>query len=143
MSKAFTRESDDVPAPRPRRRGVPVPDPNYMTPDGARRAREELAACTDEDRSHELTEHLATAQIVEPPADRSAASLGAIVTVEDESGRRTAYRIVGALEADARRGLVFWQSPIAAALYEARVGDEVTLPRGGEVRVVSVEYPAS
>ncbi|HET7505478.1 MAG TPA: GreA/GreB family elongation factor [Kofleriaceae bacterium] len=140
MSKAFTRETDDAPEPRPRRRGVPVPDPNYMTPAGARHAREELATCTDEDRARELTEHLATAQIALPPADRGAASLGATVTVEDESGRRTTYRIVGALEADARRGLVFWQSPIAAALYDARTGDAVSLPRGVEVRVVSVDY---
>jgi transcription elongation GreA/GreB family factor len=140
VSKAFTKESDDVPEPRARRRGVPVPDPNYMMPESARRARDELTTCTDEDRVRELADHLATAQIIEPPADRSVASLGATVTVEDESGRRTAYRIVGALEADARRGLVFWQSPIAEALYEARAGDELTLPRGVEVRVVAVEY---
>ena len=66
-------------------------------------------------------------------------SLGATVTVEDESGRRTTYRIVGALEAEARRGLVFWQSPIAEALYGARVGDAITLPRG-EVEVIAIDY---
>jgi transcription elongation GreA/GreB family factor len=139
MSKAFTKESDDVPEPRAYRRGVPVPEPNYMTPAGARAARSELAACADEDRARELADHLATAQVIEPPADRGAVSLGASVTVEDESGRRTTYRIVGALEADARRGLVFWQSPIAAALYGARVGDAIALPRG-EVEVVALDY---
>ena len=140
MSKAFTRETDDAPAPPAQRRGVPVPEPNYMTPAGARAARAELATCTDDARVRELTEHLATAQIVEPPADRSVAGLGATVTVEDGDGKRTRYRIVGALEADARRGQLFWQSPLAEVLYGTRVGDPVTLPRGGEAEVVAVEY---
>jgi transcription elongation GreA/GreB family factor len=140
VSKAFTRESDDVPAPAAPRRGVPVPEPNYMTPAGARAARAELAGCTDPTRIRELTDHLATAQIIEPPADRSVAGLGATVTVEAGDGKRMRYRIVGALEADARRGLVFWQSPLAEALYGTRVGDPVTLPRGDEAEVVAVAY---
>jgi transcription elongation GreA/GreB family factor len=140
VSKAFTKESDDAPAPKPRRRGVAVPEPNYMTPAGERAARREAATCTEDDRLRELTDHLATAQIVEPPADRGTVSLGAQVTVADESGQRTTYRIVGALEADARRGLVFWRSPIAEALYGARVGDAVKLPRG-EAEVIEIDYP--
>jgi transcription elongation GreA/GreB family factor len=141
VSKAFTKESDDVPEPPAVRRGVPVPEPNYMTPAGAAAARRELADCRDDARIRELTDHLATAQIVEPPAGRDAASLGARVTIEDASGKRTTYRIVGALEADAKRGLVFWQSPLAQALYDSRVGDTVRLPRG-EVDVVSIDYDA-
>jgi len=140
MSKAFTKESDDAPPPRPQRRGVPVPTPNYMTPRGERAARAELAICRDDERLRELTDHLATAQLVEPPADRSTVSLGASVTVEDASGKRTTYQLVGALEADARRGLVFWRSPLAEALYGARVGEVVTLPRGVEVELVEVDY---
>ena len=140
MSKAFTRETDEAPEPPPPRRGVPVPEPNYMTPAGARAARAELASCHDQARIHELTEHLATAQIVEPPADRGAASLGATVTIEDAAGKRTRYRIVGALEADARHGLLFWQSPLAEALYGLRVGDEIRLPRGGQAEIVAIEY---
>lgn len=140
MSKAFTREDDDAPEPRPPRRGVPVPEPNYMTPAGARAARAELASCSDDARLRELTDHLATAQIVEPPAARDEVSLGAAVTIEDAAGKRTRYRIVGALEADARRGQLFWQSPIAEALYGARVGDTVSLPRAGEVDVVAIDY---
>jgi transcription elongation GreA/GreB family factor len=139
VSKAFTKESDDAPEPPRRRRGVPAPDPNYMTPAGARAARSELASCTDEDRARELSEHLATAQIVEPPADRETVGLGASVTVADGSARRTTYRIVGALEADARRGQVFWQSPVGQALYGARVGDAVALPLG-EFEVVAIDY---
>jgi transcription elongation GreA/GreB family factor len=138
VSKAFTKESDDVPPPRAARRGVPVPEPNYMTPAGARAARSELTTATDEDRVRELADHLATAQILPPPADRDTVSLGAEVTL-DSSGRRTTYRIVGALEADARRGWLNWQSPIGQALYGARVGDAVVLPRG-EAEVVAIDY---
>ena len=140
MSKAFTKEADDAPEPKAQRRGVPVPELNYMTPAGERAARDELASCRDEARLRELTDHLATAQIIEPPADRGAASLGATVTIEDVSGKRTTYRIVGALEADARRGCVFWQSPIAEALYGAHVGDAIVLPRGTEAEVVAISY---
>ena len=119
---------------------MPVPEPNYMTPAGERAARAELASCHDEARIRELTEHLATAQIVEAPAERDTASLGAAVTIEDATGKRTRYRIVGALEADARRGQLFWQSPLAEALYGLRVGDEVRLPRGGTAEVVAIDY---
>jgi transcription elongation GreA/GreB family factor len=140
VSKAFTRESDDAPVPPAQRRGVPVPEPNYLTPAGAQAARHELMTCTDEMRIRELTDHLATAQIIEPPADRGVAGLGATVTIEHGDGKRMRYRIVGAIEADARRGLVFWQSPLAEALYGTRVGDAVTLPRGDEVEVVAVDY---
>jgi len=139
VSKAFTKESDDAPEPRQVRRGVAVPEPNYMTPAGARAARSELAAGGDDDRMRELADHLATAQVIEPPAARDTASLGATVTVEDASGKRTTYQIVGALEADARRGRVFWQSPIGEALYGARLGDAIVLPRG-EVEIVAIAY---
>jgi transcription elongation GreA/GreB family factor len=140
VSKAFTKEADDVPEPKRPRRGVAVPEPNYMTPAGERAARHELATCSDEARARELTDHLATAQIIEPPADLGTASLGATVTIEDASGKRTTYRIVGALEADARRGFVFWQSPVAEALYGAHVGDAIVLPRGTEAEVVAIDY---
>jgi len=139
VSKAFTKESDDAPEPRAYRLGVAVPEPNYMTPAGARAARSELAGSTGDARGRELAEHLATAQIIEPPGERDTVSLGATVTLEDESGKRTKYRIVGALEADARRGFVFWQSPIASALYGGRIGDTVALPRG-EHEIVAIDY---
>ena len=140
MSKAFTKEAEDGLEPVVQRRGVPVPEPNYMTPAGERAARAELASCTDDARIHELNEHLATAQVIEPPAERDTVSLGARVTIEDDSGKRTTYRIVGALEADARHGLVFWQSPIAQVLYGGRVGDAVTLPRGTDAEIVAIDY---
>ncbi|MGE0869029.1 MAG: GreA/GreB family elongation factor [Kofleriaceae bacterium] len=143
MSKAFTRESDDVSETRARRRGLPVPELNFVTPEGLVAARAELDALVrshgDPDRIRELTEHLATAQPFEP-ADRNEAGVGATVTVEDEHGKRHSYRIVGAIEADPKRGWIGWQSPIAQVLFGVRAGDLVVLPRGDEVEVVSIRY---
>jgi transcription elongation factor GreB len=143
VSKAFTKEDDGTPPAPARRLGAPVPDPNFVTPGGERAARAELdeliKAGGDPDRIRELSEHLATAQAVEP-GDRDVVGLGASVTVEDEDGKRTTYRIVGAIEADIKRGWLSWQTPIANALWGARVGDAVDLPRG-EVEIVAIEYP--
>ena len=128
------------------KRGIPVPDPNYVTPAGARAARAELEQLTrdggDPDRIRELAEHLATAQVLEP-ADRDVVGLGAAVTVEDNAGKQTTYRIVGAIESDPKRGWLSWQTPIAHALWGARVGDAIVLPRGSEVEIVAIAYPAT
>jgi transcription elongation factor GreB len=146
VSKAFTKEDDGVPPPALQKRGIPVPDPNYVTPRGARTARAEVEQLTrsggDPDRIRELSDHLATAQIVEP-ADREIVGLGARVVVEDDHGKRTTYHFVGAIEADPRRGALSWQTPIANALWGARVGDTIESPRGGELTIVAIEYPAT
>ena len=143
VSKAFTKEDDDVPAQPPRRRGIPVPDPNFVTPAGAVAARAELdqllRSSGDSDRVRELTEHLATAQIVEP-GDRETVGLGATVVIETEAGERRTYRFVGAIEADVKRGWLSFQSELANALWGARVGDSIELPRGDEVEVVAISY---
>jgi transcription elongation factor GreB len=123
-----------------------VPDPNYVTPAGARTARAELVRLTregnDPDRVRELTDHLATAQVMEP-GERDIVGLGAEVTVEDETGQRTTYRVVGAIEADPRRGRLSWQTPLANVLWGNRVGDSVELPRGAVVEIVAIDYPAT
>jgi len=143
VSKAFTKEDDDAPVAPAHRRGVPVPVPNFMTAAGVQAARTELARLgrdgSDPDRMRELSDHLATAQVV-APEDRAAVGLGAAVTVADESGKQTTYRLVGAIEADPRRGWLSWQTPIANALWGARVGDSIELPRGGEVQIVAIAY---
>jgi transcription elongation GreA/GreB family factor len=143
VSKAFTKEDDDAPVPPARRRGVPVPVPNFMTAAGVQAARAELERlgreASDPDRIRELSDHLATAQVV-APEDRDVVGLGAAVTIEDEAGKRTTYRLVGAIEADPKRGWLSWQTPIANALWGARVGDSIELPRGGEVQIVAIAY---
>lgn len=142
MSKAFTKESDDVPESPIRRLGVPVPELNFVTPAGLQAARAELDELTrtggDPDRIRELSDHLATAQAIEP-ADRAVVGVGATVVVEDEDGKRATYRIVGAIEADPRHGAIGWQSPLAQALWGARVGDGVVLPRG-DAEIIAITY---
>lgn len=69
---------------------------------------------------------------------------GAFVELEDDDGRVTTYRIVGADESDAERGYISIDSPVARALMGKRVGDAVTVFRPkGEVTfaVLSVRYP--
>jgi transcription elongation factor GreB len=143
VSKAFTKEDADAPPQPSRRRGIPVPDPNFLTPEGAAAARAELdqllRAAGDPDRVRELTEHLATAQIV-GPADRETVGLGATVTIETAAGERRVYRFVGAIEADVKRGWLSFQTELANALWGARVGDSVELPRGDDVEIVAIAY---
>ena len=147
MSKAFTKESDDLPDSPIRRRGIPVPELNLVTPAGLAAARAELDELVksggDVDRIRELTDHLATAQPADPPADRAQVALGATVTLIDDDGDRYVYRIVGAIESDPKSGAIGWQSPLAQALWGAKVGDAVALPRAGgaiDCEIERVEY---
>jgi transcription elongation GreA/GreB family factor len=141
VSKAFTKEDSDAPEPPFRKHGVPVPTdvPNYITATGERALRAELASCTDEARAREISDHLATAVVMEPPADRSRVGFGATVTVEDGNGKQTKYRIVGAIEASPRDGAIYFQTPIAEELHDMAVGDTILLPRG-EVEIVAIDY---
>lgn len=127
-----------------RRRGLPVPELNLVTPAGLAAARAELEQLTrtdgDAERIRELADHLSTAQAADPPVDRGEVALGARVTIEDEQGALHVYSLVGAIEADPKRGRLSWQSPLAQALWGMRVGDGVTLPRG-DGEIVSIEYP--
>lgn len=145
VSKAFTKDDDGVPPPPVQKRGIPVPDPNFLTPSGARAVRAELEGLTrdggDPDRMRELSEHLASAIVLEPQ-DTGVVGLGARVTVEDEDGKRATYHIVGAIESDPKRGFLSWQTPIANALWGGRVGDSIDLPRG-TVDIVALDYPAT
>ena len=146
MSKAFTKEDDDAPVVPPRLRGAPVPVPNFVTAAGLRAARAELDELARErgtsERARELTAHLETAQQAPPPDDRAVVGFGASVTIETAAGKRTTYRLVGAIEADVKRGWLSWQSPVATALWNARVGDAIELPRGGGAVVVAIAYEA-
>ncbi|MCE9573604.1 MAG: GreA/GreB family elongation factor [Deltaproteobacteria bacterium] len=127
-----------------RLRGLPVPTPNLVTSAGLAAAQAEHARLTqaggDADRVRELAAHLATAQVADPPADPREVAFGARVTIEDDAGERHVYAIVGAIEADPKRGALSWRSPLAQALWGLRVGDGVALPRG-DGAIVAIDYP--
>ena len=169
MSKAFTRESDDMPdrplLPRPLS-SLPPGAKNYLTPDGARRLREELDCLTQVERPRiassppesearrqlpgmdQRIQHLQTclgsAVVVPPPVVREErVRFGATVAVRNRCGDETSYRIVGVDETDVDRGAVSWLSPIARALLNARAGQLVRFqfPSGDEeLEVVNIAY---
>lgn len=159
MSKAFTRESDDAPdLPVAIERATPLPPgaKNYLTRRGAEGLREEMANLIEKKRPKfagsedpetkrqltaidrriaELEQSLQSAEIIDPAdgaTDR--VRFGTTVSVRDEKGDVTTYRIVGVDETDADRGWVSWLSPIAKALLNARRGDRVRFrfPSGEE-----------
>ena len=68
---------------------------------------------------------------------------GATVVIEDDSGARHRYRIVGDDEADVTVGKISWGSPLARSLIGAKVGETVKWRRPAgdtEVEIVAVEY---
>jgi transcription elongation factor GreB len=170
VSKAFTRESDELPEDsKPPRHSPLLPSgkKNYLTPDGARRLREELdqliqterpqLAALDVDnrkrqlaminqRIERLQRSLQSAEIVPPPsAGEDTVRFGAFVTVRSTNGEVSQYRIVGVDETDPDRGWVSWLSPIARALLNARSGQciRLELPSGEErLDILSVNYEA-
>ncbi len=93
--------------------------------------REELLAAT-----------LATVHEVAPPSSLETVSFGCKVTVRGEAGKKQRYTLVGPDEADAKQGRISIASPLARALLEQAVGDEVELerPRGVErLEIVKIE----
>ena len=72
-----------------------------------------------------------------PRSDR--VHFGAWVTVEREDGSQTEYRIVGPDEADAARGLISIDSPMAGALLKKSAGDEVDLHIGERRETLCIE----
>ena len=76
----------------------------------------------------------------EVPAVRDRVFFGARVTVELPSGESRCYRLVGGDEADAARGEISVDAPVAKALLKRALDDEVLL--GAErCVVVDIEYP--
>ena len=63
----------------------------------------------------------------ELPGNRDRVFFGAWVTLEDEDGKESTYRIVGADEIDTQQGWISVDSPMARALLKKAVDDEVTV----------------
>jgi transcription elongation factor GreB len=68
---------------------------------------------------------------------------GATVTVEDDEGEESTYRIVGVDEIDGERGDISWQSPVGRALLGKAEGDTVQVRwHAGkrELTIVAIAY---
>jgi transcription elongation factor GreB len=161
MSKAFTREDDfseDAPLrPLP---SLPPGVKNYITAEGAENLRGELqklesaraglAKAGDraqisnlDQRIARLEQILASVAVVTPSASDEA-KFGANVTVKYPAGDVEKYRIVGVNEIDLERNYISWQSPLAKALLNRKVGDVVRFraPAGEQkLEILAIEYP--
>lgn len=93
-----------------------------------------------------LARRMKAAKVVDPSRqeDRSGVFFGACVIIADEDDNHRTLTLVGDDEADAGKGLVGWNAPLARALRGARIGDlrRVTLPAGErEYEVMAITYP--
>lgn len=81
--------------------------------------------------------------VSEPPSDPGRVFFGAWVTLEDEDGEESRYRIVGPDEFDVSAGKISMDGPVARALMGKREGDEVLVkrPKGDLLyTIVAVDY---
>lgn len=169
VSKAFTKEDDGGQPPLVARLQSPLRsgERNYLTPAGAQKLRDELeqlakvkrpsllaVARTDDQAKQQLAvldqrlayleESLRTAEVQPAPVgEENRVRFGASVTVKENSGATTTYRLVGVDETDLDRNWVSWQSPVARALLNRQLGEHVTFtfPAGkSELEITKIEY---
>jgi transcription elongation factor GreB len=93
-----------------------------------------------------LSKRMKAAKVVDPARqeDRTRIFFGATVTIADEDDQHRTLTLVGDDEADAGKGLVGWNAPLARALRSAAIGDlrRVVLPSGErEYEVIAITYP--
>lgn len=93
-----------------------------------------------------LSKRMKAAKVVDPAhqPDQNRAWFGCTVTIADEDDNHRTLTLVGDDEADAGKGLVGWNAPLARALRGSAVGDlrRVTLPAGEkEYEVMAIRYP--
>jgi transcription elongation factor GreB len=93
-----------------------------------------------------LSKRMKAAKVVDPGAqeDRARVFFGACVTIADEYDQHRTLTLVGDDEADAGKGLIGWNAPIARALRGATIGDlrRVMLPGGErEYEIMAITYP--
>jgi transcription elongation factor GreB len=168
VSRAFTKEDDAGAAPIVAPRApLPAGTPNYVTARGLAALRSELARLLEErgelergepeaqrarlgaalaQRIVELEARLATAELVEAPAEkRDEVRFGASVELRHDDGRKRAIRIVGVDEANAGDGRIAFIAPLARALLGKKRGEfaSVRTPQGDdEVEILAVDYNA-
>ena len=85
-----------------------------------------------------LTSRISTAKVVRTPQDQSIVKIGASVKVIDEAGSDYQFMIVGEDEADIKQGKISWVSPLASALLDGALGEEVLWKRPSGDLVVEI-----
>ncbi|MDQ2705543.1 MAG: GreA/GreB family elongation factor, partial [Pseudomonadota bacterium] len=130
------------------------PHRNLVTAAGLARIEEEITALRQEmakteagsDRqriavlSRDLrywTARRENAELSEPDPDSDVVRFGMTVTIEDDDGKRKAWKIVGEDEADAAKGSISHVSPMAQALFGKAMG-ETAVVNGKEWEIVGM-----
>ncbi|NVZ99805.1 transcription elongation factor GreB [Pseudomonas gingeri] len=92
-----------------------------------------------------LTKRLENLKVVgEHPSDPNKVYFGAWVTIENEDGKESRYRIVGPDELDLKLNLISIDSPLARALIGKALDAEVRVmtPTGEQwVYITAIDYP--
>ena len=87
----------------------------------------------------DLEDKLSRAQIIDPTTlSGDKVVFGATVTLLDEDDKPVRYQIVGQAEADAKLGMISYNSPLGRALISRQVGEEVevSVPSGDKFYLV-------
>ena len=92
-----------------------------------------------ETRILRLRDQLTRAQVVEAEAGGDAVAFGSQVELSDrDSGKKTTYTLVSAVDADAAAGRLSVESPVGQALVGARAGDVIEIPTPKGTRTLEV-----
>ncbi|MGZ6317571.1 MAG: transcription elongation factor GreA [Anaerolineales bacterium] len=84
-----------------------------------------------EGRIQEIEHMLRNVVIIDEHAGREVVSIGNHVTIQEEGSPPETYHVVGAREADPRKGRISNESPIGRALMDHKVGDVVQVETPG------------
>ncbi len=152
MSKAFTsEENEDEDWSLPEAPALPAGAKNYITPEGAKRFRQELeqlkaiknpdtlsgAAKRTKARITYLGERIATF-VEQSPSATEIIRFGHQVVLSSNDK----FRIVGVDEVDVSAGAISWVSPLAQQLLGKKVGEFITLA-GKSLQIQQVLSPPS
>ena len=93
-----------------------------------------------EGRIKQIEWRLSHAHVIDPAALPPSGKVvfGATVDLEDATGAKSTYQIVGDDEADIRNGFLSINSPIARALVGKEVGDEVEVAAPGGTKTYEI-----
>jgi transcription elongation factor GreA len=87
----------------------------------------------------DIEDKISRAQIIDPTTlSGDKVVFGATVSLLDEDDKPVKYQLVGEAEADAKRGMISYQSPLGRALIGRQAEDEVevTVPSGDKFYLV-------
>ena len=114
-------------------------DPEYLT------LQEDLSFLAY--RINELKSVLENAEIIKTPPknQQNIVNLGALVTLQEKSGEKNEFMIVGTLEANPSEGKISSESPVGKAILGKKIGEEVfvTSPIKIVYKIKKIKYPIS